>query len=122
MGKILLVFVGSGIGGVLRYGISIMFANSVSSKFPWATFIANCIAGLLVGLFYALATQKEWFDKNYLLLLTVGLCGGLSTFSTFSFESLKLWQNQQYMIGITYVLASLITSILCTYLGSKLIS
>jgi len=119
--KFLLVFLGSGIGGVLRYGISLAFSSVGTSKFPWATFIANIIASLLIGLFFAVGINKQWLDKNYMLLLTTGLCGGLSTFSTFSIETLKLWQTQQYGIGILYVLVSIFTCILFTYLGSKLI-
>ena len=119
MGKFLLVFLGSGIGGVFRYSISLLFTTG-TLKFPWPTFIANGIAAFLVGVFYAAATQKEWLDKNYLILLTVGLCGGLSTFSTFSFESVKLWQGGEYWICIGYVLLSVITSLLLTFAGSKI--
>lgn len=120
--KFLLVFLGSGIGGMLRYGISVILANNTTTKFPWATFIANCGAAFLVGIFFTIATQKEWIDKNYVLLLTVGLCGGLSTFSTFSHETVKLWQNGQYGIGILYIVLSLIGSLGLTFLGSKIIS
>lgn len=117
----LLVFVGSGIGGVLRYGISLAFAPSSIIKFPWPTLIANIIAAFLVGLFYSFAAQRAWLDKNYLLLLTTGLCGGLSTFSTFSFETIKLWQNQQYMLSVFYVALSLITCLVFTLIGTKVI-
>lgn len=117
----LLVFVGSGIGGVLRYGISLAFAPSLIIKFPWPTLIANIIAAFLVGLFYSFAAQKAWLDKNYLLLLVTGLCGGLSTFSTFSLETLKLWQNQQYMWSVFYVGSSIITCLIFTYIGTKIV-
>lgn len=119
--KFLLVFVGSGIGGILRYGISLIFVSSSAHKFPWATLIANIVAAFLVGLFFAISSQKQWLDKNYLLLLTTGLCGGLSTFSTFSLETLRLWQGQQYVIGIIYALTSVVACILFTYIGSKII-
>lgn len=122
MQKILLVFLGSGIGGVLRYIISLIFAPTIFNKFPWHTLIANTIAAFLVGLFYAIALQKTWMDKNYLLLLVMGLCGGLSTFSTFSFETIKLWQDQQYVLSIVYVAFSIIICLFFTFIGSRCIS
>jgi fluoride exporter len=118
--KFLLVFLGSGIGGVIRYGISLGFISS-NTKFPWATLIANIVAAFLVGLFYAMAAQKQWLDKNLLLLLTVGLCGGLSTFSTFSLETLKLWQSHQHLIAIMYIVLSVVTSILFVFIGNKMV-
>jgi CrcB protein len=118
--KFLLVFLGSGIGGVIRYSISLVFTPSMVIKFPWPTFVANIVAAFLVGLFYSMATQKTWMDKNYVLLLTTGLCGGLSTFSTFSFETVQLWQNGQYATSILYVSISILACIGFTFLGSKL--
>jgi CrcB protein len=122
MKAFLYVFLGSGIGGILRYGISLMFASSTNIKFPWPTLVANIIAAFLVGLFYAVAAQRTWLDKNYLLLLTTGLCGGLSTFSTFSFETMRLWQSQQYTMSIVYVLLSIITCLVFTFVGSKVVA
>ena len=118
--KFLLVFAGSGIGGVMRYGISILFAPS-GIKFPWATFTANIMAAFLVGLFYAIAAQKQWMDRSYLLLLTTGLCGGLSTFSTFSYETIKLWEQGAVFMGCVYVVASICTCLLFTYIGSRVL-
>jgi len=120
MGKFLWVFLGSGLGGMMRYAISLIFATS-SSKFPIGTFVANCSAAFIVGVFYAIASQKEWLDKNYIQLLTIGLCGGLSTFSTFSLESLKLWQSGQYGITILYIALSILCSLLLTFIGTKII-
>ncbi len=106
---------------MLRYGISLAFGPGANIRFPWATLLVNIIAAFLVGLFYSIAAQKTWLDKNYLLLLTVGLCGGLSTFSTFSFETMKLWQGQQYITGLVYVLLNVATCLAFTFIGTKVI-
>ena len=121
MKAFLFVFLGSGIGGALRYGISLAFVSVYPLKFPLPTFIANIIAAFLVGLFYALAIEKSWVDRGYILLLTTGLCGGLSTFSAFSYETMKLWQGHQYLMSVVYVGLSVIACLVFTFIGSKVI-
>ncbi len=116
----LLVFFGGGIGSLLRYGISNLFPYS--SGFPWATFISNILACLLMGFIinWIDRTFSSTFDVNNLKwLLLTGICGGFSTFSTFSNESLQLIKQQQWALAITYILTSVILGILSLTVGLK---
>ena len=74
--SIIFVALGSGIGGVLRFGISHMFAHTPPTNFPWGTFTCNLAGCLLLGFFYALAEKYQWLNADVRLMLTVGLCGG----------------------------------------------
>lgn len=109
----LLVGLGSFAGGVLRYLVSLgtqaarlrcpVSSDILQSAFPWATFTANLLGCLLIGLLMGWSTR---LSQEWTLLLTVGVCGGFTTFSTFSKESLLLLQTGAYGMFILYVLGS----------------
>ena len=106
----LLVFLGGGVGCLLRYGLA-RWLNAEGQLFAWGTWGANVAACLLLGFFsywVSLKAGAEWLRP----LVMVGLCGGFSTFSTFSNESLGLLQQQQYAAFGGYVLASLLVCLL----------
>lgn len=115
--NIFLVGIGSFAGGVLRYLVSLgtqaarlRWAESViwQSAFPWATFAVNLLGCLLIGLLMGWSTR---LSQEWTLLLTVGLCGGFTTFSTFSKESLLLMQTGSYGLSALYILGSLLLGI-----------
>lgn len=114
------VFLGGGLGSLFRYGIGLYFA-SVDTDFPLGTFISNFIACLILGILIGIQV-KENLPTNYSLLFITGFCGGFSTFSTFSAESLNLFQNQQYALGLSYIGGSILLGLLAVYLGIKLYS
>jgi CrcB protein len=118
MDKVLLVFAGGGLGSVGRYGLSVV-ANrlGVAGVFPWATFCANIIACLIFAL--VVYFFKERFSQNMLMLVTTGFCGGLSTFSAFSFEMVELINKQFYGIALLYIALSLMACIGCMILISR---
>lgn len=89
MKTVLWVFLGGGAGAALRYGISCI-APLKAAQFPWTTLVANVLAALIAG--FLLYGFKSIDPKKHLLLIT-GFCGGLSTFSTFSVETLQLIQR-----------------------------
>lgn len=111
----LYVFLGGGIGAVLRYGIGVMF-KPLTKSFPWATLTSNLIACMLIGFLFANQLRD---NKNMWLFLAVGLCGGLSTFSAFSLESIELFQQENYKYALLNILISLVGCLACTALASK---
>lgn len=106
----LLVGIGGALGSMARYGISILGSYlAISSDI--ATLAINAIGSLLIGIFIAIA-KGDWN-----LLAAVGFCGGFTTFSTFSAQALQLLQSGHRLLGITYILCSIIVCILMTWIG-----
>jgi CrcB protein len=72
---------------------------------------------LLIGAFIGLIERWHWTNHDIRFFLVAGFCGGFTTFSAFGIESLTLFQNNQYLLGITYVLSSIILGIAAVWLG-----
>lgn len=113
---ILAVGSGSFVGGALRYLISLAM-KGVSKGFPWATLVVNIAGCLLIGLLWGWLSRTSQMESNLALFLTVGLCGGFTTFSTFSKEALTLLQGGNVWGFAGYVVASVVVGILFVALG-----
>lgn len=110
--NVFMVFIGGGIGSVLRYLISVLFfKNNSGHDFPWATLFANVLACLVFA--FTLVVLKQKINQTYGLLFATGFCGGLSTMSTFSVEVMRLIAGQNYMVAFSYVFLSLILCFGC---------
>ena len=117
--NVLVVGVGSFVGGVLRYLISVSMRD-VSAGFPWATLLVNVVGCFMIGLVYGLCARYVNVPQQMCLLLITGLCGGFTTFSTFAAESLSLLQEGNIGLFLTYVLLSLLGGLLAGLLGGSL--
>lgn len=113
---IVLVGIGSGIGGICRYLIS-LFMSQEYNGFPWGTLTVNLVGSLLIGVLWGLTSRFPNLSTAFSLFLMVGFCGGFTTFSTFSKEGLTLLQAHHYMLFSLYSVGSVVLGLLAVALG-----
>lgn len=116
----LLVGIGGFFGSILRYLISLIPLGE-QSTFPYKTLITNIIGAFLIGLIVAFSLKNTSISEKYLLLLKTGFCGGFTTFSTFSQESVSLIQDGRIVLAIVYITSSVIACIAAILLAQLIV-
>lgn len=104
-------------GGLARYYMSGWVYTLLGRSFPYGTFAVNIIGAYLIGLIMELGLRSTFFPDTLRLGLTVGFLGGLTTFSTFSYETFSLLEDGQFLVAFANVLASVAVCLLFTWLG-----
>ena len=120
MKQFLLVFIGGGIGSVLRYIIG-KALNSSQTGIPYGTFTANILGSLLIGIILGLAAKNQALTQNHTLLLATGFCGGFTTFSTFAYENHVFLKAGDFTSFALYTIASFIIGFLAVFAGIFLV-
>ena len=113
----LFVALGGALGAVARYAISLL---PVKTGFPVLTLITNILGAILIGFIVGVTSNREGISGNTVLFWKKGVCGGFTTFSTFSLEAFNLFENKQYTTGGVYVILSCSFCILGVFCGRKL--
>ena len=114
--NILAVGAGSFVGGAARYLVSLGM-KGIGKCFPWATLAVNLVGCLMIGLLWGLLSRNAAENTSWGLFLTVGLCGGFTTFSTFSKEALAMLQTGQMWGFASYIAISVLAGIALVALG-----
>ena len=115
----ILVAVGSAAGGVFRFWLSGLIANRVGSSFPWGTLVVNVSGCFLIGLFATLtSTEGRWLvgpsGRNFFM---TGICGGYTTFSSFSLQTLNLARDEEWLYAAGNTISSVVLCLAAVWLG-----
>ena len=113
------IAVGSALGGMARYVMTAVVNDRADSTFPFGTLAVNVIGCLLIGVFIQLATGR--FSYATQALLTTGFCGGFTTFSTFSYETSRLFQEGLWQRAATYIAVSVALGLGAFWLGTAVV-
>ena len=115
-----LVFIGGGLGSVLRFIIS-KWLNNTQNGIPYGTFAANILGSLLIGIILGLAAKNDALSQNQTLLLATGFCGGFTTFSTFAYENHVFLKSGDFTSFAVYTIASFVIGFLAVFAGMYLV-
>ena len=119
--SILIAGTGGFIGTVLRYLVSRYFQENTFTLFPWGTFTVNIVGSLLIGIFYGMSERGNMLSPEIRIFLTVGICGGFTTFSSLTNDAFMLLQEKEWLILSLYASLSFFLGLVAVYLGRTLI-
>ncbi|KAB2788950.1 fluoride efflux transporter CrcB [Brucella anthropi] len=117
----LVVFLGAGVGGAARHAVNTGAARLFGFGFPFGTLIVNVLGSIIMGLMAEFFVVRSGLPQELRLFLTTGVLGGFTTFSTFSLDTVTLWERGQWSLAAGYVAISLIVSTVGLFLGLSLI-
>jgi fluoride exporter len=121
MKPILIVGVGSAFGGICRYLVQVYTGRFITLSFPLGTLLVNLTGCFLIGILFGISSKYGWMTLEWRLFLMTGICGGYTTFSSFSLESITLLRQGSYLYFSSYVLGSVAVGLLATVAGTSIV-
>lgn len=118
MYNIIAIFLGGGLDAVSRYLVGINLARHFEINLPISTFLVNVVGSFIIGFLYFLFVEKADISPVVKLALTVGFCGGLTTFSTFSLELFEMVGNHQFFHAFAYAILSVTICLIMSAIGA----
>ncbi len=117
MTKYWMVAIGGACGSVLRFWVGSYVSNRTGARFPAGTFLVNITASFLIGFLVTILAAKVSWSPQWRYLILIGFIGGYSTFSTFEFETFRIFQEGEFLIAGLNVLLSVVVGLFSVWLG-----
>lgn len=116
----LLVFIGGGLGSAARYWLQGFVYSETGTSFPYGTLAVNILGSFLIGLLMSSMEERFLIHPTTRIFLTIGILGGFTTFSSFSFETISLLRDGESLYALANALGTLFVCLSCTWLGVQL--
>lgn len=120
MGALLWVGLGGFLGAIARYLLSGWVAARWGTIFPWGTFVINVSGSFILGFFLAFAQDRPWLHPQTRLLFAVGFVGAYTTFSTYTYESIRLMMDGQFALAAFNIVGSVVVGLVAVFAGVAL--
>lgn len=120
MQQLLAIAGGGALGAVLRFGMSSTIYRILGREFPYGTLAVNVLGSLLMGFLFVVLVERLAMSAEWRAALLIGLLGSFTTFSTFSFETLALFENGELLKAVTNIVLSVFLCLAATWLGLSL--
>ena len=115
--NLLLIFLGGGIGATARYGLQGAIYKMTGAGFPYGTLVVNVVGSFLIGLLMTSFEERFMINPSLRVFLTIGILGGFTTFSSFSYETMALLRDGSYMLGLGNIALSVTVCLGVTWIG-----
>jgi len=114
------IAIGSALGGMARHACTDLGMRLFGAAFPWGTLFVNVLGSFIIGLFYALTIGRLDVTAGTKLFVMAGFCGGYTTFSAFSLQTLNLMQAGDWLRAAAYIVASVLVCLAAVWAGYAL--